>query len=219
MAHVKDEDWVEVASTGQDEEAARVKQAGVIAAICRMVGKKKPDGPTTYPTTQKDKQAPNLPGMGKEAGMQGAAVGGFVGAAAGIGRHIARLSGLLAPTAEAAARRAASHTLASTATARVAKGGAPLSAAEHAATQDVAHIKAHAALGGKSLVQDPIGHLKAFGPSLLSHGASWGAGGAVAGHAAEYGMKKYKQQQMINTAKKWALPAAAGLVGYKVLTD
>ena len=152
------------------------------------------------------------------AGGKGALIGGVLGALIGGVRRASKMKGLTATGKGSAAAQA--RKIDRAAKAAVKKNPKHIrSAAEHQAGEDVKFVAGHKNLKGKNFREAPMDHLKLYGGSLARHAAGWGTAGAAVGHGAEVGLKALKKRKHVNLAKKWALPAAATLVGTKVLLD
>jgi hypothetical protein len=153
------------------------------------------------------------------AGGKGALVGGIAGALIGGVRRAMKMKALASSTGKGSAAAAAAK-LDRAAKAALKKNPKHIrSAAEHQAGEDVKFLAGRKGLKGKSFRDAPLDHIKLYGGSLGRHAAGWGTAGAAVGHGAEVGLKALKKRKHINLAKKWALPAAATLVGTKVLLD
>lgn len=207
------------------DASALEKRAGLVAALMRTVQRKKQD--------QKPPVVKTASTLFPVSGV-GAAAGGALGALVGGARRVMQLNKLVAHGVEGKAARDAALALHAGVAAKVAKNPKYIrSAAEHAAHQDVEFIAknkhlwnptkvtAPGAVSGGAVAPSLLDHVRtrapAYAGSVARHAAGWGAGGALAGHGIESGLKAYKQKRVMDVAKKWALPAAAGLVGTKIL--
>lgn len=167
-----------------------------------------------YPSVMAAKKAKagvSLPMLGKEARVNPMMAGGLLGALAGGAREFGALRSFsksgLGGMREAAdiANQAAQKGLSS--------GGKYIrSNAEVRAAKNLEFMKELRSL--------PKGQRwKAYAKPVLTSAAKWGAGGALAGKGLSTGVKAYKMHKIKSMAKKYALPAAAGLVGTKILLD
>lgn len=171
-----------------------------------------------------ERQTPGT--MSKQASLlfpvtgKGALIGGLIGAAIGGLRHAGRAKAILGTGRVARANQAAAR---ATHKGAVAKGVANpkyvRTAQEVQAERDLRLLgKSKAPIGPRG-VRSPLERsIRLHAPGVAAQTASWGAGGAALGHAAEAGFQKYRKGVATSTAKKWALPALGGLVAYKTLT-
>ena len=75
------------------------------------------------------------------------------------------------------------------------------------------------AVKGKNWKDNPMDMLKAYLPQVGSQGLQGAALGAAAGKLGDTLLAMYKRKKFMDTAKKVAVPAAAGLGAYALLKD
>jgi hypothetical protein len=144
------------------------------------------------------------------------------------------LGALIGGLAPAVQRASKLHGLSTSATAATKARGLAASAAKHQAAalkaggkfkptweqrmagRDTTFLDA---VKGKNWKDNPMDMLKAYLPQVASQGAQGAALGGAAGKVGDTLLAMYKRKKFMDTAKKVAVPAAAGLGAYALLKD
>jgi hypothetical protein len=151
-------------------------------------------------------------------GVGAAAVGGgLLGGLAGLGGRAKWLHSLARDPAKS---QAAWHAGGEAAALRAADPGAILTGAQKRSLRVRDFIKSEGDLvrGGATLKSDPMGYLKAYAGEMAPFAAETGLTGAALASGGKLLANWRQKQKMMQKAKDIALPAAAGLGAYALLS-